>query len=129
DPQVTGRAAVAGTDMVAAGETEHRKVRATALGVVFQDPMSSLNPTMKVHRQIAEAAGEKAAVRRLLEAVGLGTIVSRPDAYPHELSGGQRQRAMMAMAIARDPALVIADEPTTALDVTVQAQILELVLH
>ena len=89
--------------------------------------MTSLNPTMRVGRQVAEAAGSADEAQRLLEAVGVPEAARRMRAYPHELSGGLRQRVMIAMAVAGSPSLVIADEPTTALDVTVQAQILELI--
>jgi len=88
--------------------------------------MTSLNPTMRVGRQVAEAAGTEVEALRLLDAVGVPEAKRRLRAYPHELSGGLRQRVMIAMAVAGSPSLVIADEPTTALDVTVQAQILQL---
>jgi len=103
-----------------------RKVRALDLGAVFQDPMTSLNPTMRIGRQVAEAAGSDAEALRLLTAVGIPDPERRMRAYPHELSGGLRQRVMIAIAIAGKPELIIADEPTTALDVTVQAQVLRL---
>jgi peptide/nickel transport system ATP-binding protein len=125
-PTVTGRAVVCGTDMVAATEEESRLVRKAHLGAVFQDPMTSLNPTMRIGAQVVEAAGSATEAIRLLDAVGVPDPARRFRAYPHELSGGLRQRVMIAMAVAGNPALVIADEPTTALDVTVQAQILEL---
>ena len=125
-PAVQGKAVVRGTDMVTASPDERRLVRRGCLGAVFQDPMTSLNPTMRVGRQVAEAAGEESSTLELLESVGIPDAKRRMQAYPHELSGGLRQRVMIAMAIAGSPALVIADEPTTALDVTVQAQILEL---
>jgi len=126
-PTVRGEAVVCGVDMVTADAATRRRLRRDSLGAVFQDPMSSLNPSMTVGRQVAEAAGSGAHAVRLLEAAGIPDPESRLKAYPHQLSGGLRQRVMIAMAVARDPALVVADEPTTALDVTVQAQILELV--
>ena len=125
-PRTSGTARVAGTDMLTASAEVRRQVRRRSLGAVFQDPMTSLNPTMKVGRQVAEAAGSMREALRLLQAVGVPDAERRLDAYPHELSGGLRQRVMIAMAVAGDPALVIADEPTTALDVTVQAQVLAL---
>jgi peptide/nickel transport system ATP-binding protein len=125
-PLVSGNAVVCGTDMVTASREEARLVRKEHMGAVFQDPMTSLNPTMRVGRQVAEAAGTEAEALRLLDAVGVPEAKRRLRAYPHELSGGLRQRVMIAMAVAGSPALVIADEPTTALDVTVQAQILQL---
>ena len=125
-PTVTGRAVVCGTDMVAATAEETRLVRKSHLGAVFQDPMTSLNPTMRIGAQVVEAAGSTTEAIRLLDGVGVPDPARRLKAYPHELSGGLRQRVMIAMAVAGNPALVIADEPTTALDVTVQAQILEL---
>ena len=111
-----------------------RKVRGGEIGMVFQDPMTSLNPVLTVGRQLREASrcisawagrrrGEHAA--ELLDLVGIPLPV-RLDDYPHQFSGGMRQRVMIAMAIACQPKLLIADEPTTALDVTIQAQILEL---
>jgi peptide/nickel transport system ATP-binding protein len=125
-PATSGSAVVCGTDMVAASREQARLVRKNHLGAVFQDPMTSLNPTMRVGRQVAEAAGSTEEAVTLLDAVGVPDPTRRLRAYPHELSGGLRQRVMIAMAIAGHPSLVIADEPTTALDVTVQAQILEL---
>jgi peptide/nickel transport system ATP-binding protein len=125
-PTISGRAMVCGTDMVTASREDGRRVRKEHMGAVFQDPMTSLNPTMRVGRQVAEAAGTEAEALRLLDAVGVPEAKRRLRAYPHELSGGLRQRVMIAMAVAGSPSLVIADEPTTALDVTVQAQILEL---
>ncbi len=126
-PTVTGSVRVCGTDMVTATAEEARLVRRQHLGAVFQDPMTSLNPTMRVGRQIQEAAGSAPEALRLLDAVGVPEAKRRLRAYPHELSGGLRQRVMIAMAVAGSPSLVIADEPTTALDVTVQAQILQLI--
>jgi peptide/nickel transport system ATP-binding protein len=126
EPTVTGRAEVCGVDMVSALPDQRRALRRAKLGAVFQDPMTSLNPTMRVGRQVSRAAGSSAEALRLLDLVGIPDPAGRMRAYPHELSGGLRQRVMMAMAVAGAPALVVADEPTTALDVTVQAQILRL---
>jgi len=126
-PRTSGRAVVHGTDMLTAGEGARREVRRVHLGAVFQDPMTSLNPTMRVGRQVAEAAGSGDEAFRLLTAVGIPDPRGRMRAFPHELSGGLRQRVMIAMAVAGTPSLVIADEPTTALDVTVQSQVLGLV--
>jgi len=125
-PKVSGSAVVCGVDMVTASPEDRRLLRRRHLGAVFQDPMTSLNPTMRVGRQVAEAMGEGQQVVELLSSVGIPDARRRAEAYPHELSGGLRQRVMIAMAIAGSPALVVADEPTTALDVTVQAQILDL---
>ena len=125
-PEVSGRAEVCGVDMIGASPAERREVRRAHLGAVFQDPMTSLNPTMRVGRQVTEAAGSSEEARRLLDLVGVPEPARRMAAYPHELSGGLRQRVMLAMAVAGSPDLVVADEPTTALDVTVQAQILSL---
>ncbi len=128
-PEVTGRVSVCGVDVLAAPDEARRDLRRRHLGAIFQDPMTSLNPTMRVGRQIAEAIGTEAEALRLLDAVGVPDPKRRLKAYPHELSGGLRQRVMIAMAVAGEPSLVIADEPTTALDVTVQAQILDLLSH
>jgi peptide/nickel transport system ATP-binding protein len=126
EAEVSGSARVCGVDMVTADDEGRRLVRRDRLGAVFQDPMTSLNPTMRVGAQVAEAAGSIPEAIRLLERVGVPNPQVRQRAYPHELSGGLRQRVMIAMAIAGRPSLILADEPTTALDVTVQAQILEL---
>jgi peptide/nickel transport system ATP-binding protein len=125
-PEVSGTATVCGVEMVGASDDDRRQVRREHLGAVFQDPMTSLNPTMRIGAQVAEAAGSVAEAVELLRRVGIPDPESRQHAYPHELSGGLRQRVMIAMAIAGRPSLILADEPTTALDVTVQAQILEL---
>ncbi|MBB5791827.1 ABC transporter ATP-binding protein [Jiangella mangrovi] len=131
-----GSAAFDGRDLLTMPERELRRVRGRDIGVIFQDPTASFNPVQTIGRQIAEAikvhdrsAGRAALRARVLELLRMVNITdpeSRIDQYPHEFSGGMRQRAMIAVAMANRPALVIADEPTTALDVTIQAQILEL---
>ena len=125
-PVLAGALSVNGQDMRSANPKLLRSVRRLDLGAVFQDPMTSLNPTMRVGEQVAEAAGDDDRAVRSLTAVGIPDAGRRAASYPHELSGGLRQRVMIAMAIAGDPSLIIADEPTTALDVTVQAQVLTL---
>ncbi|MFL5151392.1 MAG: ABC transporter ATP-binding protein [Microvirga sp.] len=124
-----------GRDLMRASENDMRRVRGDDITMVFQEPMSSLNPLHTIERQVGEIVrlhrrlSERAARERTLEMldlVGLRDAARRLDAYPHQLSGGQRQRVMIAMALANEPDLFIADEPTTALDVTVQAQILKL---
>jgi peptide/nickel transport system ATP-binding protein len=112
--------------MLRARPAELRRVRREALGAIFQDPMTSLNPTMRIGRQIAEATGDDDESVRLLETVGVRDAALRLRVFPHELSGGLRQRVMAAIAVAGRPRLIIADEPTTALDVTVQAKLLDL---
>ena len=118
-----------------ASDRELRKVRGADISMIFQEPMSSLNPLHTIERQVSEVlithrglrkAAARARTIELLQDVGIADAATRLDAYPHQLSGGQRQRVMIAMALANEPDLLIADEPTTALDVTVQAQILEL---
>jgi len=126
-----------GQDLLKLNSSEIRKIRGREIAMVFQDPMSSLNPVYKVGFQIAESLKlhknmrEKEARERsaeLLSLVGIPEPKKRLDNYPHQFSGGMRQRAMIAMALSCDPKLLIADEPTTALDVTIQAQIIDLVI-
>ena len=133
-----GSIRVDGVEVVGASEDEMLKVRGERVGMVFQEPMTSLNPLHTIEQQIGEilyvhrALGKREARQRALELLDLVALPSaheRLGAYPHELSGGQRQRVMIAMALASEPDLLIADEPTTALDVTVQAQILKLLLE
>jgi ABC-type dipeptide/oligopeptide/nickel transport system ATPase component len=129
-----GRVLFEGRDLLSLSETEMRAIRGGRISLIFQEPMTALNPTMRVGDQVAEAltahgASRHAANRRaveLLEAVRIPDAGRRARDYPHQLSGGMRQRVMIAIAVACDPPLVIADEPTTALDVTIQAQILEM---
>ncbi|MFM7717949.1 MAG: dipeptide ABC transporter ATP-binding protein [Actinomycetota bacterium] len=125
-PTVEGSIVVDGVEVVGADDASLRDLRRRAIGAVFQDPSLSLDPTMRVGRQLREAIADGTSTERWLERVGLPDPARCARAYPHELSGGQRQRAMIAMAAADDPVLIVADEPTTALDVTVQAQILAL---
>ncbi len=133
--KVEGSIRYAGAEMVGASENELRRVRGNDISFIFQEPMTSLNPLHTIEKQIAESlaehqglSGAKARARtlELLTKVGIRDPEERLGAYPHQLSGGQRQRVMIAMALANGPELLIADEPTTALDVTIQAQILEL---
>ncbi|MCY3995317.1 MAG: ABC transporter ATP-binding protein [Rhodobacter sp.] len=134
---ISGSVTYRGTQMVGAPEGDLRKVRGNDISFIFQEPMTSLNPLHTLKKQIGESlalhqglTGEAARIRivRLLTRVGIDRPEQRMNAYPHELSGGQRQRVMIAMALANGPDLLVADEPTTALDVTIEAQILEL-LH
>jgi len=127
--RMSGSVLLDGREMVAASEEERRLARRRYAGAVFQDPMTSLNPTMKVGRQVAEAAGSMDAAIEALERARVPEPRRRAGQFPHELSGGLRQRVMIAMAIAGGPDLVVADEPTTALDVTVQAEILALLIR
>ena len=133
--QVTGSVRLGGEEILGALPAVLDRVRGGRVAMIFQDPASSLNPVHRVGRQVAEAlrlhcgltgTAARAEVRRLLDQVGIPDAARRMDAYPHELSGGQNQRVMIAMALAGRPELLVADEPTTALDVTIQAQILEL---
>ncbi|PDW02826.1 ABC transporter ATP-binding protein [Candidatus Viridilinea mediisalina] len=125
-----------GADLLELSEERMRHIRGNRIAMIFQDPMTSLNPVLTVGRQITEALelhlqlGRKAALARateLLHMVGIPSPSKRLESYPHQFSGGMRQRVMIAMAISCNPELLIADEPTTALDVTIQAQILELI--
>lgn len=131
----TGSIKLDGEEMIGAGITKLLAIRGSVVSMIFQEPMSSLNPLHKIGKQVSEMlvldgkltkgqAGGR--VRELFDLVGLDESI-RIDAYPHELSGGQRQRVMIALALAQEPRLLIADEPTTALDVTIQKQILDLI--
>jgi len=132
---IEGSAKFEGRELVGAGDSVLRQVRGNEISFIFQEPMTSLNPLHSIERQITESlslhqglrgAKARARVLELLLKVGIRDAESRLPAYPHQLSGGQRQRVMIAMALANGPKLLIADEPTTALDVTIQAQILDL---
>src|SRR6201995_5127390 len=133
--KIAGRITFGGRDLLARPEAEMRDIRGNAISMIFQEPMTSLNPVLTVGRQIGETlqlhqglsprdAEQRAIVMLVL--VGLPAPQRRVREYPHQLSGGMRQRVMIAMALACNPKLLIADEPTTALDVTIQAQILDL---
>jgi oligopeptide/dipeptide ABC transporter ATP-binding protein len=131
----SGHVLYGGRDLLTAPESELRRIRGSDIAMVFQDPMSSLNPvlticdqiseTLRLHQGLSRADARKRAIE-LLDLVRIADAARRVDEYPHRLSGGMRQRVMIAIAIACRPKLLIADEPTTALDVTIQAQILEL---
>jgi peptide/nickel transport system ATP-binding protein len=134
--EISGRATFEDRDLLTLGNEAMRRVRGNEIAMIFQDPLSSLHPFYKVGRQLVEAIQahqdiSKAQARdravELLGLVGIPEAARRADSYPHEFSGGMRQRAMIAIALANDPKVLIADEPTTALDVTVQAQILALI--
>ena len=132
---VSGSVLFKGEDLLACSEEQMRKIRGNRIAMVFQDPMTSLNPVftighqvaegLRIHRGLDRGAAEREAIA-ILEQVGIPAPKERIRDYPHQLSGGMRQRVMIAMALSCGPELVIADEPTTALDVTIQAQILEL---
>ena len=133
--EVSGSVTYEGQQMIGADEALLRKVRGNDISFIFQEPMTSLNPLHTIEKQLGESlalhqgvAGTEARVRiiELLEQVGINDAETRLNSYPHQLSGGQRQRVMIAMALANKPDVLIADEPTTALDVTIQAQILDL---
>ncbi len=132
----SGKAEFADRDLLAMDDEELRRIRGGKIGFIFQDPMTSLNPVLTIGRQITEPikihvgssddeADDRAA--ELLTLVGIPDAAQRLKSYPHELSGGMRQRVMIAMALACSPEVIVADEPTTALDVTIQAQIIELI--
>ncbi|MDE1157626.1 MAG: ABC transporter ATP-binding protein [Neorhizobium sp.] len=134
--RIEGQVLLGGRDLLALPEDEMRKVRGNDISMIFQEPMTSLNPIFPIGKQIAEAltvhtnisrSDARAEVIRLLEKVRIPNAKSRFDEYPHQFSGGMRQRVMIAMALASRPKLLIADEPTTALDVTIQGQILDLI--
>jgi len=135
---VQGTAKFMGADLLALSADELRTIRGRQIGMVFQDPMTSLNPVMPIGKQVIEPMQEhlglskNAALDRavgMLDMVGIPGARDRIEDYPHQFSGGMRQRVMIAMALACDPQILIADEPTTALDVTIQAQIVELVMR
>ena len=132
---VSGRVMFKGRDLLALSEEEMRKVRGREIGMIFQEPMTSLNPVLTVGRQLTEGleihlgmtpAAARTRALELLAMVGIPDAERRLRQYPHQFSGGMRQRMMIAMALSCEPSLILADEPTTALDVTIQAQILEL---
>ncbi len=134
--RVTGSVRFDGQELVGESDAVLRRLRGNRIGMIFQEPMTALNPVHTIGHQVAEPlrlhrGASRAEARRraivLLERVGIGDAAGRVDAYPHQFSGGQRQRITIAMALACEPDILIADEPTTALDVTIQGQILDLI--
>ncbi|MGI8485866.1 MAG: ABC transporter ATP-binding protein [Thermomicrobiales bacterium] len=132
---VNGEVIFNGEDIIKLSDEQVRKIRGNEIAMIFQDPMTSLNPVLTINRQISESlqlhmgmnkSQSRARSVELLEMVGIPNATERVDQYPHQFSGGMRQRVMIAMALSCNPKLLIADEPTTALDVTIQAQILDL---
>jgi peptide/nickel transport system ATP-binding protein len=132
---VQGRVTLDGRDLLSLPTPEMERIRGGRIGIIFQDPSSALNPVLTIRRQISEVlalhrglsgSAIRAEAKRLLDLVGMPDAEGRLNSYPHEMSGGQNQRVMIAMALAGQPDLLVADEPTTALDVTIQAQILDL---
>src|SRR5690606_11612819 len=133
--EISGKALFEGRDLLRIDKEELRRIRGAEIAMIFQDPLTSLHPLYKVgwqiveliraHRRMTKAEARERAIE-LLEMVGIPRAADRIDDYPHQFSGGMRQRVMIAMALALEPKLIIADEPTTALDATVQAQILDL---
>lgn len=134
DAKVTGSICLDGKELLSLTDREMSQLRGSEIGMVFQEPMSALDPTMRVGKQVAEVLtlhrrdqqGKREKVIKMLERVGLPEPANSANAFPHQLSGGQRQRVMLAMSLINAPQLLICDEPTTALDVTVQAKVLRL---
>lgn len=133
--EVSGQAALAGTDLVSMSDKAIARIRGKKIAIIFQDPTACLNPIQRIGQQLGEAlalhrglggSGARAEAKRLLDRVGIANAPRRLQQYPHELSGGMNQRVMIAIALAGNPDVLIADEPTTALDATIQAQILDL---
>lgn len=136
DARISGEAHLNSRQIIGADDVELSRIRGSVVSMIFQDPLSSLNPVRKIGKQIGETLALKrglegrtidAEVERLMDAVGVADARQRKHCYPHEFSGGMNQRVMIAIAMAGDPQLLIADEPTTALDVTIQAQIVDLI--
>lgn len=134
DARVSGSISLDGKELLSLADRQLAQLRGAKIGMIFQEPMTALDPTMRVGKQVAEVLalhqrgkrGKREEVIKMLERVGLPEPAQSANAFPHQLSGGQRQRVMMAMALINAPQLLICDEPTTALDVTVQAKVLRL---